>query len=65
LQRATDARSKAKAAYARAEQRLRAPELIQTGPDSVKLIWNEVQHALADLTNRQTFKVQARSAAHS
>jgi len=49
LQRATDARSKAKAACARAAQRLAAPEVVQVSPDAVKLIWTEVQSALADL----------------
>jgi hypothetical protein len=50
LQRATDARSKANAVCARAARRLSAPEMIQVSPDSVKLIWTEVQNALADLT---------------
>jgi|SRR5579864_8498064 len=62
LQRATDARSKAKAVCARAARRLQTPEMIQTGPDSVKLIWNAVQHALADLTDRQTIKGRVRTA---
>jgi len=50
LQHATDARSKATAVCARAALRLSAPEMIQASPDSVKLIWTEVQNALADLT---------------
>jgi hypothetical protein len=50
LQHATDARSKANAVCARAAQRLSAPEVVQVSPDSVKLIWTEVQNALADLT---------------
>ena len=49
LQRATDARSKAKAVCASAARRLAVPEVDQARPDSVKLIWNEVQSALEDL----------------
>jgi len=53
LQRATDARSKAKAVCARAARRLADPEVVQVSPDSVKLIWTEVQNALADLKTPQ------------
>ena len=48
LQRASDARSKAKSVCASAARRLAAPEVVQASPDSVKLIWKEVQTALAD-----------------
>lgn len=61
LQRATDARSKAKAACARAAQRLAAPEMIQVSPDSVKLIWNQVQSALADLAQPRQFRPRVQS----
>lgn len=53
LQRATDARSKATAVCASAARRLAAPEMIQVSRDSVKLIWAEVQNALAGLSIRQ------------
>jgi len=53
LQRATDARSKARAVCASAARRLAAPEVVQVSPDSVKLIWTEVQNALADLATPQ------------
>jgi len=53
LQRATDARSKAKAVCASAARRLAAPEVVQVSPDSVKLIWTEVQNALAELKTPQ------------
>ena len=49
LQRATDARSKAKAVCASAERRLADREVNQCRPNSVKLIWKEVQSALEDL----------------
>lgn len=49
LQRATDARSKANAVCDSAARRLSAPEIVQARPDSVKLIWKEVQSALGDL----------------
>lgn len=62
LQRATDARSKAKAVCARAAQRLAAPEMIEVSPDSVKLIWNEVQNALADLPTSKEFKTRVQRA---
>ena len=52
LQRATDARSKAKAVCDRAAKRLAAHEL-RIRPDSVKRIWTEVQTALAALTTPQ------------
>jgi hypothetical protein len=55
LQRATDARSKAQAVCARAARRLDAPEMIEVSRDSVKLIWNEVQSALADLAKPTEF----------
>ncbi len=62
LQRATDARSKAQAACAKAAHRLAAPEMIEVSPDSVKLIWNEVQSALADLPKLKEFKPRTRTA---
>ena len=62
LQRATDARSKAKAACARAAQRLAAPEMIEVSPDSVKLIWNEVQTALASLPKPKEFTPRVQTA---
>ena len=49
LQRATDARSKAKAVCASAERRLAVRGADHVRPHSVKLIWKEVQSALEDL----------------
>lgn len=61
LQRATDARSKATAACARAAQRLAAPAMVEISPDSVKLIWSEVQNALSDLAARQADEPRTRT----
>ncbi len=55
LQHATDARSKAKAACARAVERLGTPE-IEVGSDSLRLILREVENELAHLPVRIEFK---------
>jgi len=62
LQHAADARSKANMACARAAQRLAAPEIIQVSTDSVKLILNEVQTALADLHKPRVFHARVQTA---
>lgn len=61
LQHAADARSKAKAVCARAAQRL-APETIEDGADSVRLILNEVENALAHLPARIVLNTRVRHA---
>lgn len=63
LQHAADARSKAKAACARAAQRLATPEIIEVGADSVRSILNEVENTLADLPTRIEFKARVQRAA--
>jgi hypothetical protein len=62
LQHATDARSKAKAACARAAQRLATPEITEVGTDSVRSILDEVEKTLAHLPVRIEFKARVQSA---